>query len=151
MTIYEKITEDIKTYFKSQKKVECGILKLLKNDIDQRKNVLKPVKEFDTSDEAVKEDIFSYIKNIKNNIEILEKRGQTDEVQKLKIELKTLEQYVPSMLSKEEIQKEVDDYFGDTVPSSKEANEYRGVINKKYPKRINNKVLGEILKNKSGE
>lgn len=150
MTIYEMITQDIKTYYKAGKKVECNVLKLLKNDIDLRKTSSAPSKPFSTADEDVKLDIFSYIKNIKEQIVVFEQRGNTGEVEKLSLEVEALEKYVPKALTEEQIKEEIELFFSDKESTNENCNMFRKYINGKHPKLVDNKIVGKMLQLKMG-
>lgn len=150
MTIYEMITQDIKTYYKAGKTVECNVLKLLKNDIDLRKTSSAPSKPFSTADEDVKLDIFSYIKNIKEQIVVFEQRGNTNEVEKLSLEVEALEKYVPKALTEEQIKEEIELFFSDKESTNENCNMFRKHINGKYPKLVDNKIVGKMLQLKMG-
>lgn len=145
MTIYDRISADIKTFHKEGKTTECNILKLLKSDIDSRKVSLSPSKPYSLEDKDVVLDLFSYVKNIKENIKLYSSRNKDYDSSILESEVITLSVYLPKSLTSEEIEAELVGYIAANGKEPKTVNMFRKYINTKYPKLVDNQLVGILL------
>lgn len=151
MTIYDRITADIKTFHKAGKTTECTVLKLLKSDIDSRKASLSPSKPYSLEDKDVELDLFSYVKNIKENIKLYTSRDKEFDTSKLELEIETLSVYLPKSLTSKEIETELKAYIETNGNDVKTLNMFRKYINTKYPKLVDNQLVNILLKNLTKE
>ena len=93
---------------------------------------------------------FLILKILKNTLLFFEQRSNTDEVEKLSLEVKALEKYVPKALTEEQIKEEIELFFSDKESTNENCNMFRKHINGKYPKLVDNKIVGKLLQLKMG-
>ncbi|OJU80076.1 MAG: hypothetical protein BGO10_01070 [Chlamydia sp. 32-24] len=102
MSLVEKISEDLKEAMKSRNQVRLDTLRMLKSKIltaDARGNL---------SDEDVVKLFKTYAGNLQEAIEQSEAVNRQEMVDKLKIELQIVQEYLPKALSREETKKIVE-------------------------------------------
>ncbi len=103
MSLYENILSDLKTAMKQGDKDRLRVLrslkaKLLEKEISERKGG-----EGSLSDEQATEVLMKAAKQRKESIEQFEQGGRDDLAEKEKQELEIIEDYLPEMLSEDEI------------------------------------------------
>lgn len=102
MSLVEKISEDLKEAMKSRNQVRLDTLRMLKSKIltaDARGNL---------SDEDVVKLFKTYAGNLQEAIDQSEAVNRQEMVDKLKIELQIVQEYLPKALSREETKKIVE-------------------------------------------
>ena len=107
MSLRDKILDDLKSAMKAKDAERLNVLrslkaKLLEKEISERKGG-----EATLSDDQVVEVLMKAAKQRKESIQQFEEGGRDDLVQKEKKELKIIEEYLPDMMSEEEIREEV--------------------------------------------
>ena len=108
----EKITKDMTQAMKEQNKFALSVLRMLKSALQLE----KISKNHDLSDEEVINVIKKQVKARKDSITEYEKYEKQDEVTKLKQEIEVLSAYLPAELSEAEIDKTLDEIFGEIKP-----------------------------------
>ena len=101
MTLAEKINDDVKTAMKNQDKEKLNVIRMVKSAIQLAKIEAK----HDLSDEEVIDVISKQIKMRKDSIVEFEKASRTDLAENYKREIDILNEYMPEPLSKEEVEK----------------------------------------------
>lgn len=104
MSLLEKIETDFITAFKAKKETEVSVLRMLKSAL-KNEQINKKAELTEADAEKV---IKTELKKRNDSIAEYEKAGRTDLVDKEKVELKILEQYLPAQLSPAEIETKVD-------------------------------------------
>jgi uncharacterized protein len=132
MNLLEKIDQDLKNAMKAGDTVRAGTLKMLKSDIAYEKG--KTGKEL--TEELIIEIVSRSAKRRRDSIKEFQKGNRQDLVDKEKIELAIVEEYLPKQMSEEEI---------DTHISEKLAS--LGALTQKDIGR----VMGEIMKELKGK
>lgn len=106
MSLREQILQDLKTAMKQKDTERLNVLrslkaKLLEKEISERKGG-----EATLSDEQVVEVLMKAAKQRKESIQQFEEGGREDLAKKEKFELKVIDEYLPEMMTEEEIREE---------------------------------------------
>jgi len=144
--LYEKINSDMKTAMLNKDKETLSTIRLLKSAIDLHKinNKLTEI-----TDEMVIEVASKQVKTHKESIIQFENANRSDLADKLKVEIKLLESYLPEQLSFEEIEKEIDNIISE-LPEEDKSN--IGKVMKEVSSRLKGKAdmksVSEIVNKK---
>ena len=140
MTLAERINDDVKTAMKSQDKEKLNVIRMVKSAIQLAKIEAK----HDLSDEEVIDVISKQIKMRKDSIVEFEKASRTDLAEAYKREIDILSEYMPEPLSKEEVEKIIEEVFVKINPTSPKQ---MGLIMKEVTPLIKGKFdMGEVSK-----
>ena len=107
MSIKEKILEDLKAAMKAKKADELRVLRSLKSKILEKEISERKGGEGTINDEQVIEVLMKAAKQRKESIEQFEKGGRNDLAQKEADELEVIENYLPKMMSDDEVREAV--------------------------------------------
>ena len=146
MSLYEKITNDMKEAMKSQDKDTLSTIRLLKSAIDLSKinNKLPEI-----TDDLVIEVASKQVKQHNESIEQFRSASRDDLADKLVKEIEIISHYLPKQLTKEEIVKEIDDIFDDIVPlSKKDMGKIMKEANSRLRGKADFKLVSEIVNSK---
>lgn len=148
MTLYERITEDMKTAMKSGDKETLSTIKLLKSAIDLAR-INGGTRNVECSDDIVIEVASKQVKTHKESIEEFSKAGRTDLSEALEKEIKIISAYLPEQLTKEEIEKEIEAIFELVKPEGKkDMGKIMKEANTKLKGRADFKLVSEIVNSK---
>ena len=140
MTLVEKINEDMKIAMKAQDKETLSVIRMMKSAVQMAKIELK----HDLSDEEVVDVISKQIKMRKDSILEFKNAGRDDLADQYNREIEVLNKYMPEQLSKEEVEKIINDAFTLINPTS---NKQMGLIMKEVNPKVRGKYdMGEISK-----
>ena len=140
MTLAERINDDVKTAMKSQDKEKLNVIRMVKSAIQLAKIEAK----HDLSDEEVIDVISKQIKMRKDSIVEFEKASRTDLAEAYKREIDILSEYMPEPLSKEEVEKIIEEVFVKINPTSPKQ---MGLIMKEVTPLVKGKFdMGEVIK-----
>ncbi len=140
MTLAERINDDVKTAMKSQDKEKLNVIRMVKSAIQLAKIEAK----HDLSDEEVIDVISKQIKMRKDSIVEFEKASRTDLAEAYKREIDILSEYMPEPLSKEEVEKIIEEVFVKINPTSPKQ---MGLIMKEVTPLVKGKFdMGEVSK-----
>ena len=140
MTLAERINDDVKTAMKSQDKEKLNVIRMVKSAIQLAKIEAK----HDLSDEEVIDVISKQIKMRKDSIVEFEKASRTDLAEAYKREIDILSEYMPEPLSKEEVEKIIEEVFVKINPTSPKQ---IGLIMKEVTPLVKGKFdMGEVSK-----
>ena len=114
MNLNEQIASDMKEAMKSQDKFRLSVLRMLKSALQLE----KISKKHDLTDDEVIAVVKRQVKTRKDSISEYEQYNKMEEVENLKKEIEVLSKYLPPELSKEEIEKVLDDIFAEIKPES---------------------------------
>ena len=103
MSLKEKILDDLKSAMKAQESDKLKVLRSLKSKLLEKEISERKGGEATLSDEQVVEVLMKAAKQRKESIEQFEKGGREDLAESEKYELNVIEQYLPEMMSEEEI------------------------------------------------
>ncbi len=144
MNLKEKISEDLKTAMKSGDKLRletirticAGIIEFEKRGLNR-----------ELTEDDVTQVLLANAKKRKEAIEMFEKGGRPDLVEKESKELEIIREYLPKQLSNEEIEsrlKEIVAQIGAT--SAKDLGKVMGIAIKKMKGTADGKLIQEIVK-----
>ena len=140
MTLVERINEDMKSAMKAQDKETLSVIRMMKSAVQMAKIELK----HDLSDEEVVDVISKQIKMRKDSVLEFKNAGRDDLADQYNREIEVLNKYMPEQLSKEEVEKIIDDAFTLINPTS---NKQMGLIMKEVNPKVRGKYdMGEISK-----
>lgn len=131
----EEINNDLKTAMKEHDSFKLSVIRMLKSALQLE----QIAKKHELDDSEVASVIKKQVKLRKDSISEYEKYGKVDSVKDLEKEIEILSSYLPEEMSKEEIEKFVDEVIAEINPESiKEMG--------KVMKRLN-----EVLANKNAD
>ncbi len=118
MTLYEQITTDMKNAMKNHDKETLSTIRLLKSAIDLYK-INNKMDRSNVSDDVVIEVASKQVKTHRESIIEFTKAGRMDLVEGLNKEIEIISKYLPTQLTKEEIETEINKIFDKVKPESK--------------------------------
>lgn len=148
MTLGERITEDMKSALKAGEKLRLETLRTIRAQFLElgKRGPSQPV----TADDEMAV-LLSAIKKRKEAIDLYQQAGRKDLVEKEKGELEIIQAYLPSQMSREEADREIQTIVKNTGASSaKDFGKVMGVAMKELKGRIDGKIVQEIVKQKLG-
>lgn len=148
MALREKILEDIKTAMKSKDELTLSVLRMINAAIKNREIEIPAGSMNDNEVLAI---LKKSVKQRQESIEQFDKAGRKDLSDKERAELKVVEKYMPQQMSREAIEKIVNE-----VVAALGANSVKqmGAVMKEVQARTagaaDNKVVSELVKSKLG-
>ena len=144
MTLKEQINQDFVAAYKEKNDLKKNSLGFLKSKITEEE---KKNKNIPLDDKGVLKVILTSVKQRKQSIADFEKANRTDLVEKETIELYAIEAYLPSQLSREEIQCNVNEIITGFTGKKREQviGMTIGAMNKKFPGQFDSALLLDIL------
>lgn len=145
MTIFEKLTEDMKTALKAGEKDRLSAIRLLRGMI---KNAAIDKQE-DLSEDEEMAILNSAAKKRRESIQAYESAERTDLAEKEQKELGVILTYLPQPLSSEELEKMVDDAIDEVdALTMKDMGKVMPVVIQKAKGRADGKTISELVKKK---
>lgn len=143
----EKILNDIKEAMKSQNKEVLNVLRMVKGALQ-----LEEInKKRELNDEEMVAVISKQIKSRKETILDLEKSGRIDLINQNEKEIEILNNYMPVMMSEDEINKVIDEVISEINPTANDRGKVMGKISPllkgKADMGLVSKLVGEKLNN----
>ena len=114
MSMMENVAKDLTSAMKEQDKFTLSVLRMLKSALQLE----KISKKHDLTDDEVIAVVKRQVKTRKDSMSEYEQYNKMEEVENLKKEIEVLSKYLPPELSKEEIEKVLDDIFAEIKPES---------------------------------
>ena len=114
MSLKDKIIGDLTAAMKAKDANRLSVLRMVKANIMNR----QIEKGADLTDEEITKALQSLVKQRKDSIDQYEKAGRAELVDKEQSELVVLEEYLPQVASKEEIERAVTDAISETGATS---------------------------------
>lgn len=148
MTLYEQITDKMKSAMREKDKDTLSTIRLLKSAIDLNKinNKLSEI-----TDDLVIEVASKQVKTHKESIEEFKQAGRNDLVEGLEKEIKIISEYLPEQLTKEELEKEIEKIFEIVKPEGKkDMGKIMKEANTILKGKADFKMVSEIVNNKLG-
>lgn len=140
MTLVERINEDMKLAMKSQDKDTLKVVRMIKSAVQLAKIELK----HELSDEEVVDVVAKQIKMRKDSIVEFTKASRNDLAEEYSREIDILNKYMPEQLTKEEVEKIIDEAFNLINPTSQKQ---MGLIMKEVNPKVRGKYdMGEVSK-----
>lgn len=145
MKIEDKLKEDM---IKAQKGGDKARLSAIRWIRDALQKHAKEVNKELTDEEAL-EVLAGVAKKYRDSIEQARRGGREDLAQKEEFELKVLEEYMPKPLSREEIEKLVEETISETgAKSPKDMGAVMKALKPKWAGRADGKTVSDIVKEK---
>ncbi len=142
----QQILTDYKQAFKQKDLIKKDILNYIISQVKNKEIELQR----SLKDEEIIKLIQKEIKTRKESISFLEKSGNQQEIEVEKAKITILERYLPSMLSKQELEGIVNKYI--TKLNITDLKKQRGQLIKQimtdYPGQVDGKLLNEIINSK---
>lgn len=148
MTLSERITEDMKVALKAGEKLRLETLRTLRAQFLElgKRGPAQPV----TADDEMAV-LLSALKKRKEAIDLYQQAGRKELVEKETSELEIIQTYLPSQMSREEADREIQAIVTKTGASSpKDFGKVMGVAMKELKGKIDGKIVQEIVKQKLG-
>lgn len=140
MTLVERINEDMKMAMKNQDKDTLKVVRMIKSAVQLAKIELK----HELSDEEVVDVVAKQIKMRKDSIVEFTKASRNDLADEYSREIDILNKYMPEQLTKEEVEKIIDEAFNLVNPTSQKQ---MGLIMKEVNPKVRGKYdMGEVSK-----
>jgi len=114
MSMMDNVAKDLTSAMKEQDKFTLSVLRMLKSALQLE----KISKKHDLTDDEVIAVVKRQVKTRKDSMSEYEQYNKMEEVENLKKEIEVLSKYLPPELSKEEIEKVLDDIFAEIKPES---------------------------------
>jgi hypothetical protein len=147
MSIYDKLTEDMKAALKAGAKDRLSAIRLLRG---QLRNASIDKQDDLTSEEEINI-LNSAAKKCRESIQAYENAGRNDLAEKEKKELNVIMSYLPEQLSDEEIVQSVDQVIQETGASGiKDIGKVMPVVMGKLKGRADGKKINQIVREKLG-
>ena len=145
MTIQERLLEDMKQAQKAGDKSRLSAIRWIRDAVQKRAKEERK----DLTDDAVMEVLANLAKKYSDSIEQARKGGREDLVQHEESELKILQEYLPSPLSREELIKLVEATISETgAKGPKDMGNVMKALKPKWAGRADGKLVSEIVKDK---
>ncbi len=145
MTIFDKLTEDMKTALKAGEKDRLSAIRLLRG---MMKNAAIDKQE-DLSEDEEMAILNSAAKKRRESIQAYESAGRTDLAEKEQKELNVILTYLPQPLSSDELEKMVEDAIDELdALTMKDMGKVMPVVIKKAKGRADGKTISELVKKK---
>lgn len=145
MTLIERLTDDMKSAMKAglEGKTRLEAIRILKAEI---KNVEIDKKRPLTDDEAL-EVIAKQVKKLKDSIVDFEKGGRTDMVAKVEAEIAAISDYLPKMMSEDEIRALAQETIAAVgAQGPKDLGKVMGPLSAKTKGRADGRLVNQIVK-----
>ena len=153
MSLKEKISADAVAAMKRQDKPVLDTLRMLKSKIleEEVKLRTRKGKDYQLSDKEALEVIASYAKQRKQSIDAYTEAGREDLAAREKKELELINQYLPEQLSRNEIEKLVEDGIAETgAESLKDMGMVMKAVMPKLKGAADGKLVNEVVRSKLG-
>ena len=146
--LYNEINKTMLEAMKSKDKETLSTIRLLKSAIDLYKinNKLTEI-----TDDVVIEVASKQVKQHRESIEEFRNAGRNDLADNLEKEINIISKFLPEQLSKEEIDKEIDEIFAEVKPESrKDMGKVMKEANARLKGKADFKLVSEIVNTKLG-
>jgi uncharacterized protein YqeY len=143
MGLKERLREDMKEALKAKDKVKLSTIRMI-NSLIKNAEIEKRGK---LTDEEIVQLLMKYAKQRRESIEMYEKGGRQDLVEKEKAELAVVESYLPKQMTEEEIKEIVKEAIEETGASSpKDIGKVMKVVMPKVRGRADGSLVNKIVR-----
>jgi len=146
MSIHQNIKDEVKDAMKAKDALKLNVLRGLMSSFTNEALAKKQKPDEELSDEDALAVISKAVKQRKDSIEQFEKGGRADLAESEKAELAILETYLPTQMTREEIENYVKTKITEagTVDKSK-AGQFMGLIMKDLKGKADGMVVKEVI------
>ena len=150
MSLYEKLSEDMKNAMRAKDKETLSTIRLLKGAIDLAR-INNGTRNDECSDDLVIEVASKQVKTHKESIIEFRNANRNDLADNLEKEIKVISQYLPPQLSDSELEEAIQEIFDDIKPEGKkDMGKIMKEANERLKGRADFKKVSEIVNNKLG-
>jgi uncharacterized protein YqeY len=143
MGLKERLKEDMKAALKAKDKVKLSTIRMIQSLI---KNA-EIEKRGELTDEEIVQLLMKYAKQRKESIELYQKGGRQDLVEKEKAELAVVESYLPKQMSEEEVRALVEEAIRESgATSPKDLGKVMKLVMPKVKGRADGSLVNRIAK-----
>lgn len=138
MELQARLQEDMKTAMKSGQKDRLGVIRMLLSDV---KTVdLMPGKP--TPQQAVE----AYAKKLRKSLEEYTKLGRIEQIEALKFEIATVDEYLPKKLTEQETAPLVDAFLAANSFTEKQFGQAMGLFLKAHGQNADGNIVSKLIK-----
>jgi len=150
MSLYEKLSEDMKNAMRAKDKETLSTIRLLKGAIDLAR-INNGTRNDECSDDLVIEVASKQVKTHNESIVEFRNANRNDLADNLEKEIKVISQYLPPQLSDSEFEEAIQEIFDDIKPEGKkDMGKIMKEANERLKGRADFKKVSEIVNNKLG-
>ena len=150
MSLYEKLSEDMKNAMRAKDKETLSTIRLLKGAIDLAR-INNGTRHDEGSDDLVIEVASKQVKTHNESIVEFRNANRNDLADNLEKEIKVISQYLPPQLSDSELEEAIQEIFDDIKPEGKkDMGKIMKEANERLKGRADFKKVSEIVNNKLG-
>jgi len=150
MSLYEKLSEDMKNAMRAKDKETLSTIRLLKGAIDLAR-INNGTRNDECSDDLVIEVASKQVKTHNESIVEFRNANRNDLADNLEKEIKVISQYLPPQLSDSELEEAIQEIFDDIKPEGKkDMGKIMKEANERLKGRADFKKVSEIVNNKLG-
>jgi len=147
MSIKEKILDDLKSAMKQKQADRLRVLRSLKAKILEKEISERKGGEGEISDEQVTEVLMKAAKQRKESIDQFEQGGRDDLVEKEKEELTIIEEFLPKMMSEDEVRAAVKEQINQIGASDlSDMGKVMGVMMAKLKGKAEGSLVSRVVK-----
>ena len=141
----KKLMNDLKDAMKNKNKLKKQVITMLKAEIKQ----IEVDERVDVDKERIMDIIASQIKVKRNALKDFKKAERQDLVDKTEEEIAILKEYLPKQLSKEELEKIIDETIENvSATSMKDMGKVMGIVTSKVKGKAESSLVADIVKSK---
>lgn len=145
MSLQKKIEAEMKLAMKAKDKVRLQALRAVKSQILLAKSEKSGDEEL--SQEREVQILMKAVKQRKDSLEIYQKEGREELAATEKAEIEVIEEFLPKMLSEDEVRTEVKAILTEIgADSPKDMGKAMGVVMKKLAGKAENKTISSVVK-----
>lgn len=145
MSLFEKLTEDMKSAMKAGEKDRLSTIRLLRGQIKDA----AIDKRADLTAEEELQVLSNAAKKRKESIKIYSEAGRTDLAEKEQRELDVIQSYLPQQLSEEELGKIIDEAISSTnAQTVQDLGKVMGVVIPQTKGRADGKLVSDMVRRK---
>jgi len=147
MSLKEKILDDLKAAMKAQNTDKTRVLRSIKAKILEKEISERKQGESALSDEQIVEVLMKAAKQRKESIDQFKNGGRDDLVEKEEMELELIENYLPEMMSEDDVRKAVKDQIEQmNAESMADMGKVMGALMGKLKGKADGALISRIVK-----
>ena len=145
MSLFDKVSEDIKKAMLAREKVRLEALRGIKKEFLEAKTAKGAGGEL--SDDAAMKILVKMVKQRKESARIYEENNRPELAENELAEAAVIEEYLPKQLTKEELEKEIKAIIAETgAEGPKDMGKVMGVATKQLAGRAEGKAISAVVK-----
>lgn len=147
MSLKDKILEELKSAMKKQDKDRLRVLRSIKSKLLEKEIAERKGGEGEISDEQTVDVLMKAAKQRKESIDQFTEGGREDLVANEEAELKIIEEFLPEMMSEDEVRSEVKEHIKSTGASGmQDMGKVMGAMMGKLKGKVDGAVVSKVVK-----